>query len=156
VPPPPPDVDVDNPPTSPESNCKVDRYAAHRENGTCRSCHELTDPIGFGLERFDHNGQYREVEAEYPECEISGDGDIDGDPFNGPSGLADYLIDNEVLDVCMVFQMYRFAMGHAAANEDERYVEDLEVLFRDNDYAFDKLMLELVSDEAFLFRREEG
>ena len=118
IPPPPPDVDVDNPPPSVESNCKWDRYAAHRENGTCRSCHELIDPIGFGLEQFDQNGQFREVEAEYPECEISGDGDVDGDAFNGPGGLANYLIDNDVLDECLVFQMYRFAMGHEVGDDD--------------------------------------
>jgi hypothetical protein len=156
IPPPPPDVDVDNPPTSPDSNCKVDRYAAHRENGSCRACHELIDPIGFGLEQFDHLGQFRAVEAEYPECEITGEGTIDGEAFSGPAGLADHVIDNELLDTCLVAQVYRFAMGHDAGDDDMRYIDDLQTSFRENDYAFDELVLSLVSDDAFLYRREEN
>ncbi len=156
IPPPPPDVDVDNPPTSPDSECKVDRYAAHRSNGACRACHELIDPIGFGLEQFDHLGQFREVEAEHSECAITGEGAIDGQTFSGPAGLADYVIDNELLDTCLVTQVYRFAMGHDAGDEDMRYLDDLQAAFRDNGYAFDELVLSLVSDDAFLYRREEN
>jgi hypothetical protein len=156
IPPPPPDVDVDNPPTSPDSECKVDRYAAHRENGACRACHELIDPIGFGLEQFDHLGQFREAEVEHPECAITGEGAIDGQTFSGPAGLADYVIDNELLDTCLVTQVYRFAMGHDAGDEDMRYLDDLQAAFRENGYAFDQLVLSLVSDDAFLYRREEN
>lgn len=155
IPPPPPEVNVDNPPASTESDCKIDRYEEHRANGSCRSCHELMDPLGFGLEQYDQAGQFRTAEADNPQCEISGDGDVDGSPFNGPAGLADYIIANEVLDTCLVSQVYRFAMGHAVGDEDMRYVDDLSTSFRDNDYAFDNLMLSVVADEAFLFRREE-
>jgi hypothetical protein len=154
--PPPPDVDVDNPPTSPDSECKVDRYAAHRDNGSCRSCHEQVDPIGFGLEQYDQSGSFRTAEAEHPECAITGEGSIDGQTFNGPAELADYVIDNELLDTCLVTQVYRFAMGHDPGDEEMRYLDDLQTSFRDDQYAFDRLMLSLVTDEAFLYRREEG
>ncbi len=156
IPPPPPDVDVDNPPTSPDSECKWDRYEAHRQNGSCRSCHELVDPIGFGLEQFDQMGRFRTVEPEHPECEISGEGSIDGQDFWGPAGLADYVIDNELLDTCLVSQVYRLAMGHEVGEHDMRYVDDLQASFRDQGYRFDELVLALVGDEAFLYRREEG
>src|SRR6185503_20729282 len=58
VPPPPPNVAVDEPPQSVTSRCKVDRYAAHR-TGSCASCHSQTDPISFGLENYDRSGAYR-------------------------------------------------------------------------------------------------
>ncbi len=156
VPPPPPTVDVDNPPTSTESDCKWDRYAAHRQNGSCAGCHELVDPVGFGLEQFDHMGRFRTVEAEHPECEIAAEGSIDGQPFVGPAGLSDYVIDNELLDACVAQQVYRLAMGHEVGEHDMRYVDDLEQGFREGGHRFDALVMSLVGDEAFGFRREDG
>ncbi len=156
IPPPPPTVDVDNPPTSTDSDCKYDRYEVHRAEGSCNSCHELTDPVGFGLERYDQLGRFRTVEAEHPQCEISGEGSIDGQDFSGPAGLADYVIDNDLVDACMVQQLYRLAMGHDVSDYDDRYVTDLQTGFRDGGHRFDALVMSLVGDEAFLFRREEG
>ena len=149
----PANVDVDNPPTSPDSNCKVDRYAAHRENGACAGCHEQVDPIGFGLEQFDQMGQYRTVEAESPECAIEGRGTIDGTDFQGPAELSQYIVDNELLDACVVQQVYRFAMGHPADDTEARVLEDMQTSFADHG-RFDELVLSLVGDEAFGYRRD--
>ena len=156
VAPPPPTVDVDNPPESPDSDCKYDRYEAHRSDGACFSCHEQIDPIGFGLEQYDQMGRFRTVEAENPQCTITGEGSIDGQAFSGPAGLSDYVIDNELLDTCMVSQLYRLAMGHEVGEHDIRYVDDLQASFREQGHRFDELVLSLVGDEAFLYRREEG
>lgn len=151
----PADVDTDNPPTSPESNCKIDRYAEHASNGACRTCHQQFDPLGFGLEQYDQLGAFRTVEAEFPECEITAEGSVDAKPFSGPAGLADLLIEEGLLDSCMVSQIYRMAMGHAAGDDDMRYLEDLQTSFGVDEFRFDALVLSLVGDEAFLFRREE-
>jgi hypothetical protein len=156
IPPPPPDVDVDNPPEAGEElPCKQDRYEAHRDGGTCQACHQLIDPVGFGLEQYDQLGRFRTHEEDAPECEITGEGEIDGTPFNGPAGLADYIVDNQLLDTCFVSQVYRFAMGHEAGVDDMRYLDDLSTAFRENDHRFDQLVLSLVADEAFSYRREE-
>ena len=56
IPPPPPTVAVDEPPPVTSSPCKVDRYAEHRSGG-CATCHNQTDPIGFGLENYDRTGR---------------------------------------------------------------------------------------------------
>lgn len=153
VPEAPANVDVDNPPVSTESECKWDRYAAHRENGACAGCHEQIDPLGFGLEQFDPTGAFRSVEPEHPECVISGEGAIDGTPFSGPAELSQHIVDNELLDACLVQQVYRFAMGHPADEEEVRVLDDLRASLAD-DGRFDRLVLALVGDEAFGFRRE--
>lgn len=155
VPPPPPDVDTDNPPGADDPDaCKEDRYAEHGANGACHSCHSLIDPIGFGLENYDRAGRYREHDLGAPECTISGEGAVGDDTFVGPSGLADLLVDGTALDACVVRQLYRFAMGHDVDDDDQAYVDDLVERFRERDHQFDALILDLVADPAFLFRRE--
>ncbi|MCY1056942.1 DUF1592 domain-containing protein [Nannocystis sp. SCPEA4] len=155
IPPPPPDVNVDIPPTSPDSNCKVDRYLAHRSQAGCVDCHNLMDPVGFGLENFDQKGAFRTHDLNEPTCLIDGDGTVDGSMFNGPAELADLLIGAEVLDACAVTQLYRLAMGHREAAEDVPYIMDLQDQFREGDHRFDQLLLGLVAADAFMFRREE-
>ena len=65
VPPPPPLPDVpalkDN--TVDGSLTVRQRLAEHRSNGACAACHNLMDPIGLALERFDAVGRRRTVES---------------------------------------------------------------------------------------------
>jgi len=156
VAPPPPDVNVDEPPEDPTSDCKFDAYASHRVVGTsCKDCHDALDPVGFGLENYDQAGVYREHDNDHPECTIAGDGDVDGATFNGPAGLADILIESETITDCVVQQMYRFAMGHEAQDIDRPLVTSLAQRFPASGYRFDQLMLDLITDPTFQYRREE-
>jgi hypothetical protein len=155
IPPPPPTVNVDEPPPTVDSPCKSDRYNMSEIDG-CAGCHELLDPVGFGLENYDQQGRFRTAEADLPECTIDGVGEIDGASFSGPAGLSDLLLEQGLLDSCVVYQLYEFAMGHEIAEDDERYVEDLVTSFAEKGYLFDELLLDLVADEAFGFRKEEG
>jgi hypothetical protein len=112
IPPPPPTVNVDEPPTGDgDSVCKVDRYAVHDAPSGCAACHAKMDPIGFGLEAFDREGRFREHDEGEPDCPISGEGDLDGVAFVGPAGLADLLVEGPDLSACAVEQVVRFAMG---------------------------------------------
>lgn len=155
IPPPPPTVNADEPPPTVDSPCKIDRYNMTEIDG-CAGCHELLDPVGFGLENYDQQGRFRTAETDLPECTIDGEGEIDGLSFSGPAGLSDVLLEEGLLDSCIVYQLYEFAMGHEIAIDDERYVEDLVTSFSEKGYRFDELMLDLVADEAFGFRKEEG
>jgi hypothetical protein len=157
IPPPPPDVNVDEPPESPDSDCKYDRYAAHRAIGTsCAGCHIQMDPIGFGLENYDQAGQYREHDTGLPECTITGEGTVaDVGVFNGPAELGDLLVDSGMLETCAVTQLYRFAMGHEEAAEDMPYIEAMADAFASGSYQFDTLLVDFVAMDAFRFRRED-
>ncbi|HWB79281.1 MAG TPA: DUF1592 domain-containing protein [Nannocystaceae bacterium] len=154
IPPPPPDVNVDEPPPEVTSPCKKDRYNMSSISG-CSDCHALMDPVGFGLENYDQAGRFRTTDNGLPECTIDGEGVIDGMSFQGPDGLADLLLEEGLLDTCIVSQVYQFAMGHPPDLDDLRYVDDLTDNFAENGFIFDQLMLDLVADEAFLYRKEE-
>lgn len=155
VPKPPPDVDTDAPPGEASGNCKSDRYAVHNQGG-CYNCHKLMDPIGFGLENYDNQGRYRETEEGKPECSIAGDGAIDGvGSFSGPAELAELAIASEMLEPCVVSQVYRFAVGRREDGDDAPVLEELVTKFQENGKRFDQLMLDLVSQPSFGFRKEE-
>jgi hypothetical protein len=157
IPPPPDNVNVDDdlPPTT-TSACKWDRYEAHRTGG-CAACHQLLDPLGFGLERFDAEGRYRTHDKDRPECPIRGEGEIVGiGTFRGPAELGALLASAPAVTECAVTQLYRFAMGRAELDEvDQQFVAALIRRLGTKPLRFDTLLLDFVSSEAFLHRREE-
>ncbi len=161
IPPPPPDqdVNVDQPPGDPDA-CKAERYEAHQVQGTsCNGCHELIDGIGFGLERYDQAGLYREHDPGRPECEIEGVGELTGiGTFSGPAGLADRMIESGELNRCVATMLYRFAIGRYEMGElDENFIDAVLERTGDGDFRFDELLVDFVGSDMFRFRRvEEG
>ena len=162
VPPPPPEVG-DDPPTPPDTVCKVDRYAVH-STGSCAGCHLFMDPVGFGLENYDQLGRYREFEADNPmteadesECEISGEGDLAGvGTFSGPGELAELALESGLLTECVVTQLVRFASGRSELDDYAGVFAELLVeQLGSGDFRFERLVLDLVSDDAFRYRRED-
>jgi len=59
--PPPAGVNTTLPPVTDEKPATTrERLQIHLSNPTCASCHTLVDSIGFGLEKFDAIGKFRE------------------------------------------------------------------------------------------------
>lgn len=160
VPPPPPGVNVDEQPTSP-SPCKKNRYQAHASVGGCKSCHDTVDPIGFGLERYDREGKFRLTDDGLPNCPIDGEGTVVGAPagnlsFNGADGLADALIASGAFEQCVVTQVFRFAQGRRETATDVPGLLSRTGTFKSQNRNFQTLLIDMVSDETFAFRREEA
>ena len=81
MPPPPPNVDTNLPPfdeSKPLTN--RERLGAHTTSKVCASCHNLVDPIGFGLEKFDAIGIRREQQKLLFYPAEKGDGKRRGKP----------------------------------------------------------------------------
>jgi hypothetical protein len=155
IPPPPPTVAVDEPPPATGSPCKVDRYAVHRA-GNCAGCHNQTDPIGFGLENYDRTGAYRAAERDNPQCTISGDGEVVGlGTFNGPAELAALITGSGNMESCVVMQLYRMALGRRETAGDMSTLSKLTDGFKQGGRAFDKLLVDVVADPAFIHRQLE-
>jgi hypothetical protein len=156
IPPPPPNVNVDDT-EPPEGVCKEEFYRETHAQGNCAGCHSLMDPIGLGLENYDHRGVFRTVENDDPSCVISGEGSIDGVPFTGPAELSDVLLDSGTLNRCVTHQLYRFAMGRSELEAiDEAFVGVLvDEIGTSEDFDLGALLVRFVSDEAFSLRREE-
>jgi hypothetical protein len=159
IPPPPPDqdVNVDQPPGD-ETQCKAERYAAHQVQGSsCNGCHELVDNIGFGLERYDQAGLYREHDPGRPECPIDGQGELTGiGSFSGPAGLADRMIESGDLNRCVTTMLYRFAIGrYELETLDENFLDAVNERIGEGDFRFDELLLDFAASDMFRYRRVE-
>lgn len=161
IPPPPPSVNADQPPTSANSSpCKVDRYSSHSTNGNCHSCHMNLDPVGFGLENYDKQGAWRTTDTGLPQCPIAGTGTIAGLPggdkaFAAEPGLTDVLLQSGQFEQCIVTQVYRFAMGRREQAADQPLISNLTTAFKANGRVFNSMLLDFVSDETFTYRKQE-
>jgi hypothetical protein len=147
--PPPKDVAIDMGVPVPEGACKIESYQAHA-GGTCQGCHATIDGIGFGFERYDGVGRYREVEQENASCEIEGVGNIGGQTFSGPS---EFVAENmDAIADCAVANLLRFAVRDWNASEER--VEQMAEAFRDSGNDFAALMRAVAVDPLFRHRRE--
>jgi hypothetical protein len=155
IPRPPANVMADKPPSGMDAVCKYDRYLEHRTSDSCAGCHQQMDPIGFGLERYDIAGRYRQTDDGHPECAIAGKGELVGyGTFEGPAELGKLLVDATPMDACIVRQLAQFAFGRRPNAAEAALIEALRDRFENGGYAFDELLLSFVDDESFAFRRE--
>lgn len=156
IPPPPAGVITDEPPPDTGSPCKADRYAAHAQPG-CDGCHNLVDKVGFGLENFDHQGRFRTHDEGLEQCEIEGQGEIEGiGTFQGPAGLSDLVLESGLVNNCVATQFFKFSMGRSKLDSsDEKLITQLAAELGSGDFRFEDLILEHVGNPAFGYRHDE-
>jgi len=153
LPQPPDNVDNSPPEIDPEATTR-ERFAAHTSNDACRACHELIDPIGFGFEKFDAVGRYRETENGAP-IDVSGSivssEDLDGD-FEGAVELAHNLAQSAQVQRCFVTQWFRFGHGRSEKDVDVCSLEDLSARFEAAEFDVRELLVAMTQTDAFLYR----
>jgi hypothetical protein len=132
------------------------KFEKHTSEPTCRSCHRLMDPIGFGLEMMDALGAQRDTEAGLP-VDSSGalEGtDVDG-PFRGPAELAEKLLASRQVRDCFVVQMFRFVEGRDEQPADQCELAELKEFFATPGTTIGALATEMITHPRFLRRRVE-
>jgi hypothetical protein len=94
------------------------RMEQHRANPACATCHDLMDPLGFGLENFDAIGQWRDKDGEYP---VDASGKLpDGPDFNGPRDLSQKLAQQKDLFLRTITEkILVYALGRGLELYDE-------------------------------------
>jgi len=158
---PPPNVNVDAPVMPKDAVCKPERFAQHRQGG-CASCHNLMDPLGFGLEAYDQFGVFRSYETDNPDtdvdesmCKIEAQGELEQAKFSGPAELGKLLVDTGTVTDCVTTQLYRFVSGRSELDTVDRHVVELIRDSVGNDFTFAELVLAVVSQPSFAYRTQE-
>src|SRR6185436_7298218 len=80
LPPPPPEANAMPPQLDPKMTTK-ERFAAHRADPACATCHNLIDSLGFGFENYDAMGVWRTSENGKP---VDAAGELVGTDVDGP------------------------------------------------------------------------
>ena len=132
------------------------RTELHRTNAVCANCHQILDPIGFGLEKFDAIGRWRDQDSNGQPIDSTGELP-GGHRFAGPRDLK-AILGSRAGDVSrnLLERLLAYALGRKLEGYDEIVVDDLmEEIARDG-YRMRSLIHEVVTSYPFTHRRVEG
>jgi hypothetical protein len=153
VPPPPPLPDVpalkDN---TVDGNLSVrERLAEHRKNPQCASCHNLMDPVGLSLEKFDAIGRRRTSDAGVA-IDASG-GFADGSKFDDVRGLEDALLRRPELFVgAFAEKLLTYATGRGVEYYDAPAIRAIVKDARAQEFRLSSIVLGVVKSPPFQMR----
>ncbi len=152
TPPPPPDIPALEDAVVSEDLPMRARLAAHREDRSCATCHNLMDPVGFSLENYDAVGRWREREGDAP-VDSSG-GLPDGQAFSGADGLEKGLLKRPDLFARTVTEkLLTYALGRGLEAHDAPSVRRI---LRDSaaaQYRFSDIILGIARSVPFTHRK---
>lgn len=128
-----------------------ERVAQHRADPACAGCHNLMDPVGFALEKFDAVGRWRTADDGVP---VDATGSLpDGANFDGAPGLQRALLSRPDLFVSTLAEkLLTYASGRGLEYYD---APAIRAIVRDagrNDYRFSAVILGIVKSAPFQMR----
>ena len=130
-----------------------ERMAAHRTNPSCAACHNLIDPAGFALERFDAIGRWRTVDESFNTLDTTG-ALPDGTTFDGVAGLRAALVRKPRRFVTTVTEkLLTYALGRGLEHYDMPAVREIIDMAAADEYRFQTVVLGVVRSYPFLNRR---
>lgn len=127
------------------------RLEAHRALPQCSPCHNLMDPIGFGLENFDGIGSYRTTDSGAP---VDSSGVLpDGTSFNGAAALGAILAADTRLPACVTEKFMTFAIGRLLDQPDDgQWIGYLTAHAQATDGSLASIIRQVVLSDAFRSR----
>jgi len=155
LPPPPPNVPSIDKVTLPANATPRERLAAHRTAPACAVCHNLLDPLGFGLDEYDAIGAYRTKSAGGQPIDASGtiEGVEGGGDFRGAAELGALLAKSPEFGDCVAQTLFRFATAREADTADECTVASMQASFHASGLRYPALLGAFVDSDAFRLRR---
>jgi uncharacterized protein DUF1592/uncharacterized protein DUF1588/uncharacterized protein DUF1587/uncharacterized protein DUF1585/uncharacterized protein DUF1595/cytochrome c len=128
------------------------RLAEHRTNPTCAGCHNLMDPLGLSLEKFDAIGRRRTVEGGIP-IDASG-GLPDGSSFADVEGLEAALLRRPELFVgTLAEKLLTYASGRGVDYYDAPATRAIVREARSQNFRISSIILGIVKSQPFQMRK---
>ena len=135
------------------------RTELHRTNPVCANCHQILDPIGFGLEKFDAIGRWRDQDSNGQPIDAAGElpsGITGAKRFSGPADLK-AIIAGRNSDVArnLVERLLAYALGRKLEGYDEIVVGDVMSEIAGDGYRMRALINGVITSYPFTHRRIE-
>lgn len=131
------------------------RTELHRTNAVCANCHQILDPIGFGLEKFDAIGRWREQDSNGQPIDAAGELP-GGHRFSGPRDLKAIIaartgnVSRNLLE-----KLLAYALGRKLEGYDEIVVDDMMEEIAADGYRMRSLIYGVITSYPFTHRRIE-
>ena len=154
VPTPPPDI----PPLVTEDNEEAgltarQKLQRHREDPSCAACHDVIDPIGFGLENFDWLGRWRDTEKNGEPVDATGELPT-GERFDGPAELRRALMGRKGEYVRnLTTKVLGYALGRSLEDADQCTIQRIVDALDSGYYRARTLITEVVMSTPFRYRQ---
>lgn len=152
--PPPPPAGVEAVPPKVPGTTFRQQLEQHRSNPECGACHNLMDPIGFGLENFDGVGKWRTKDSDG--LDIDATGLFPGAPaFDGAAQLSSVLKADARFPSCLGEKLFTYGLGRTELSGDHCAHEAMQRTFQSKGHRLGALILALIESPPFLQRRGE-
>ena len=149
VPPPPPDVPALEKSKKDKSETEREMLERHRDNDACKACHNIIDPIGFGLQHFDWVGKWRDKQNGRP---VDARGELPtGQTFNGSAELKRVLLETqqEAFIRNLTRKMLAYALGRSLNYRDDCVIEEIAQKLAAEGFGMRTLIEEVVLSTPF-------
>ncbi|PQO33484.1 hypothetical protein C5Y96_11640 [Blastopirellula marina] len=130
-----------------------EKLEKHRDNPSCAACHDLIDPIGFGLDNYDLLGRWRDKTENGKPLDATGTLPS-GEKFAGPAELKKILLERKQ-EFARHFsrKVLGYALGRSLEDPDSCTIESLVTSLEEHDYRFQTLIEEIVISTPFGYRQ---
>jgi mono/diheme cytochrome c family protein len=129
------------------------RTELHRTSAVCANCHQMLDPIGFGLENFDAIGRWRDHEENGGLIDASGELP-GGKRFSNPKELKAIIAQrSEDFSRNLVERLLAYALCRRLEGHDEIVVDGLMQDIAADGYRMQTLIGAIVTSYPFTHRR---
>jgi len=135
-----------------------EQMTRHRTEEPCASCHKLMDPIGFALENFNADAQWRTHDGGDEGNLIDATVELfDGTQVNGPSELRAALLKYSPQFARMVTEkMMTYALGRGVEYFDMPVVRSIVREAEKEEYSFSSILMGIVNSDPFQMRTKSG
>jgi cytochrome c553 len=150
VPSPPPDVPPLDKAGKPDKGQTMRQMLSrHRADPACAACHDLMDPIGYGLENFDWMGRWRDTETNGEPLDASGQLPS-GEKFDGAVQLRQVLLAHkEEFLRHLTSKVLGYALGRGMQDGDQCTIQKLVDSLNRHNYEARRLIREVVLSTPF-------
>ncbi len=127
-----------------------ERVAMQTKSAPCNSCHDLINPLGFALEKYDAIGRLRLVENGK---QIDSAGHYRSRAgkladFNGARELGSYLANSDEAHAAFVEKLFQHVVKQPVRAYGTTMLPELVTYFETNNFSIRKLMAEIVTRTA--------
>jgi hypothetical protein len=152
---PPADANLSEPAAMPGAMAETNRqlFEDRIAPATCKGCHTIINPMGYGLENYDAVGAYRTMDNGLP-VDATGSinsTDVDG-PFTGGIELSKKLAASKTVAACATSNWYAYALGRDLATADSCRLAKLNLALGDAGGDIRELLVAIVTSPEFIYR----